>query len=83
MSSIAVLLIGVLNLYNIILLIRALISWFPIDPYNPFVRFIYSITEPVLEPIRRVLPATGGFDFSILAAFFLIMVLEQLLRSFL
>jgi YggT family protein len=54
-----------LSLYMYIVIARALISWVNPDPYNPIVRFLNSVTEPVLHPIRRKLPARfGGMDFS-------------------
>ena len=66
----------ILTLYMWVIIIRALISWVNPDPYNQVVRFLYSITEPVLSPIRRKLPLLGGgIDFSpvlvILAIIFL------------
>jgi YggT family protein len=77
------LLLIVLQLYSYVLLARALLSWIPnIDPYHPAVQFLYSITEPVLEPIRKLVPPLGGMiDISMIIAFFGIIVLEQLLRS--
>jgi YggT family protein len=55
----------VLNLYMWIIIARAVISWVNPDPYNPIVRFLYSITDPVLLAIRRRLPLSfGGIDFS-------------------
>jgi YggT family protein len=60
--------------YMWIIIIRALLSWVNPDPWNPIVRFLYQITEPVLRPIRHRLPFTG-IDFSpvvvILAIYFL------------
>jgi YggT family protein len=72
-----------LNVYSWVLLARALISWIPnLDPYHPAVQFLYRITEPVLEPIRKLVPPLGGMiDISMIIAFFAIIVLEQLLRS--
>jgi YggT family protein len=68
--------------YMWIIIIRALISWVNPDPWNPIVRFLYQVTEPVLRPIRRRLPATG-IDFSpaivILAIYFLQRFLIQVL----
>jgi YggT family protein len=77
------LLLVVLQLYSYVLLARALVSWIPnLDPYHPAVQFLYSITEPVLEPIRKLVPPLGGMiDISMIIAFFGIIVLEQLLRS--
>jgi YggT family protein len=54
------------------LLIRVILSWFPVDPSNPIVRVLWEITEPILAPLRRVIPRIGMFDLSPLAAFLLI-----------
>jgi YggT family protein len=43
---------------------RAVLSWVSPDPYNPIVRFVHNVTEPVLYPLRRRLPFLGGIDFS-------------------
>ncbi|MBW1732647.1 MAG: YggT family protein [Deltaproteobacteria bacterium] len=54
-----------LSFYMWIIIGRAVISWVNPDPYNTIVRFLYSVTEPVLYPIRRRLPINlGGLDFS-------------------
>ena len=54
-----------LSLYMYIIIVRAIISWVNPDPYNPIVRFLNSVTEPVLFRIRRRLPLFfGGIDFS-------------------
>jgi YggT family protein len=54
-----------LSLYMYIIIARAIISWVNPDPYNPIVRFLNSVTEPVLFRIRRRLPLFfGGIDFS-------------------
>lgn len=54
-----------LSLYMYIVIARAIISWVNPDPYNPIVRFLNSVTEPVLYRIRRRLPALfGSMDFS-------------------
>ena len=51
--------------YLWILIARVVISWIDADPYNPIVRFIYNLTEPVLEKVRERLPfLAGGFDLS-------------------
>jgi YggT family protein len=55
----------VLIVYMWIIIARALISWVNPDPYNPIVRFLYRVTEPVLRPIRYRLPTMGmGLDLS-------------------
>ena len=57
--------------------IRVLLSWFPIDPRNPLVTLLYDVTEPVLEPLRRVIPRMGMFDLSPLVALLLIQLLGR------
>ena len=71
-----------LSTYMIIIIVRALISWVNPDPYNPIVRFLHAVTEPVLYPIRRRLPfRAGGIDLSpiivLLAIFFIQAFLVQ------
>jgi YggT family protein len=53
-----------IQIYILIFIIRAVISWVSPDPYNPIVRFLYRVTEPVLRPIRYRLPDLGGLDIS-------------------
>ena len=54
-----------LQLYMWVLIAGAVLSWVSPDPYNPIVRFINSVTEPVLYRVRRLLPVSfGGLDFS-------------------
>ena len=48
-----------LSLYMFMIIARALISWVSPSPYNPIVQFLYTVTEPVLRPVRRRLPVTG------------------------
>ncbi len=64
--------------YMWIIIIRALISWVNPDPWNPIVRFLYQVTEPVLRPIRRRLPTTG-IDFSPIIVILAIMFLQRFL----
>ncbi len=65
------------------LLIRALLSWVNPDPYNPIVQFLEKFTEPVLSPIRRVLPVSlkFGIDISPVIAFLAIMFIRSFLVS--
>jgi len=64
LASFAWLLDKVLDLYSWAFIISALLSWVNPDPYNPVVRFLHRVTEPVLGPIRRALNIYGGIDFS-------------------
>ncbi|MBI5149944.1 MAG: YggT family protein [Candidatus Omnitrophica bacterium] len=63
-----------------LILIRALISWVSPDPFNPVVQFLYRTTDPILEPIRRLLPPMG-IDISPLIAFLAIYFLRSFLVS--
>ncbi|MCD4686642.1 MAG: YggT family protein [Anaerolineae bacterium] len=51
-------------LYSMVILARVLMSWINIDPYSPVARAIHDMTEPVLAPVRNMLPQAGGMDFS-------------------
>ena len=51
--------------YMLIVVARAILSWVSPDPYNPIVRFLYNVTEPLLYRIRRLIPFDmGGIDFT-------------------
>jgi YggT family protein len=68
---------AVLTIYMWIIIARAVLSWVNPDPYNPIVRFIHNVTEPVLFRIRRSLPVSySGIDFSPIVVFFAIMFLK-------
>jgi len=65
LKAIAVVLNYVLHFYMWIVIARAVLSWVNPDPYNPIVRFIHNVTEPVLYRIRTKIPLDfGGIDFS-------------------
>jgi YggT family protein len=59
-----VLLIGLLDIYSFVVLGAVVISWLQLPPSNPVATFLHTLTEPLLAPIRRVLPDMGGIDFS-------------------
>ena len=83
MNTVVEILSMALQIYSYVLLARALLSWIPnLDPYNPIVQILFRITEPVLDPIRKLIPPLGGMiDISIIVAFFGIMMLQYLLVS--
>jgi YggT family protein len=67
----------VLNIYMWTIIIRALISWVNPDPYNPIVQFLTRVTEPVLRPLRKLVPTWKlGVDLSPLIAILIIYFLE-------
>jgi YggT family protein len=67
------------NALTFALIARALISWFPIRPDHPIVRILYDITEPILAPLRRVIPMIGMIDITPLVALLLLQVIERFL----
>jgi len=86
LDAIATVLDLALNIYMWLIIARALLSWVNPDPYNPIVRFLYNVTEPVLSFLRRRVPVVfGGLDLSplivIAAIMFLRIFLVQTLRD--
>jgi YggT family protein len=73
----------ILKALQILIVIRAFLSWVSPDPNNSLVQFIYKITEPMLYPIRRLLPFSlkFGLDISPVVAFLAIIFLQQFLLS--
>jgi len=71
----------VLTLIYWLILIRALISWVNPDPQNPIVQFLYKATEPILYPIRKMLPLNFGIgiDISPIIAFLILIFLKNFL----
>ena len=70
----------VLTVYMWIIVIRAVISWVNPDPYNKLVVFLYRVTEPVLKPIRRIIPRHNlPIDFSPLIVLLVILFLQYFL----
>lgn len=65
LSAIATVVDLMLGLFLLLVIVRALLSWVSPDPYNPIVRFLYNVTEPLLYRVRRTVPAVvGGIDLS-------------------
>lgn len=75
------LLVTLLNIYSFILLARALMSWF--DPMfsSAIGQFVYRLTEPVVGPVRQVVPPIGGIDLSIMVTIFLCIILQRMIWS--
>ncbi|HML21046.1 MAG TPA: YggT family protein [Aggregatilinea sp.] len=68
-----------IQLYSMIILARVLMSWVQIDPSSPLARTLIDLTEPVLKPIRDLMPPAAGLDFSPIIAIILLQVLGQIL----
>ena len=77
LHAVAFLLDTALTIYMWVIIISSLLTWVNPDPYNPIVRFLYSVTDPVLRPIRRRLGMTMGIDISPLIVIFAIMFVRS------
>ena len=64
-----------LQVLLVAILVRVVLTWFPVDPSNPIIRLVFEVTEPVLAPFRRVIPRIGMFDLSPIAAMLVIQVI--------
>ena len=60
-----------------LLIATALLSWFPIDPRNRWVRMLHAITDPILHPIRLLVPPIGGFSLDIIIAVLLLSLIQR------
>ena len=70
---------ALLRLYSLMLVVYALISWIMHEHhYPPAVRWLQSMVEPILKPLRRFIPPIGGIDLSVIAALLII----EMIRSF-
>lgn len=71
----------VLNLYLMLIFIRVILSWVGTDLRNPVISIIYSLTEPVLAPARRIVPMLGNLDISPILVIIVIGALRELLTK--
>ena len=62
-----------------IILIRIILLWFPHNPYNPLIRIVYQISNPILNPIRHVISPIGGLDISPIIAIFIIQLIKNII----
>jgi YggT family protein len=80
LTAAAVVISWVLKIYMWIIIARAILSWVSPDPYNPIVRFIHNVTEPVLHQVRKRIPIMmGGIDFSPIIVLLAIIFLQYFL----
>ncbi|NOZ06825.1 MAG: YggT family protein [Chloroflexi bacterium] len=66
---------------NLAILARILLSWVQVDPYNPLVQLLFQVTEPILEPFRRIIPPIGMIDISPVVAIVVLQIVQQVLMS--
>lgn len=69
------------NVLTLAIFARVLLSWFPMAADNPIGRVIYDVTEPILGPLRRIIPSFGMLDISPLVALLLLQVLRNILLA--
>lgn len=65
--------------YSLVVLAAVILSWLRLSPDHPLIRVTHALTEPVLAPIRKVLPDFGGFDFSPMLLLMLLRFVRQAL----
>jgi YggT family protein len=81
-SNVIQLLVTLIQLYSLVILVRIILSWIPnVDRGNQIVRLLYQITDPVLEPVRRVIPPIGMIDISPIIVFIGLHILQRVLVS--
>ncbi len=66
---------------NLAILVRVILSWLNVNPYNPFVSFIYQVTDPIIEPLRRIIPPLGMIDVTPIIAMVLLSLIQQVLLT--
>lgn len=71
------LLYGLLSLYNLAIFVRIIFSWFGVSYSHRWMRFLVNITEPLLGPLRRLIPLVAGFDISPIIALVIIQILQR------
>ena len=59
----------IISLYEIVLIVRIVLSWVPHNESHPAAVLLYKVTEPVLEPVRRIIPSIAGIDVSPIIVF--------------
>ncbi len=79
--QIASLFVGFLWFLMIAVIARALLSWFPQAAKNQFGRVVFQITEPMIEPVRRIMPRTGMIDFSTLIVLVVLQIMIRVVGS--
>jgi YggT family protein len=71
------------TLLRIAILVRVIASWLPISPYSPWIRWSFTLSEPILRPMRRFIPPFRSIDITPIIAFFALGLLEALVREWL
>lgn len=69
------------TILKIALIVRVISSWLPISPFSVWVRWSYALSEPILAPMRRIVPNLGGLDITPILAYFLLSIVQSLLHN--
>lgn len=69
----------IIDLYSLVVLVAVILSWIQLDRRNPLVTITHALTEPVLAPIRKILPVMGGLDLSPMVLLIALQILKGLL----
>lgn len=84
MSTVLTIITQLFRVYEFLILIRVILSWVSPNSYHPAVQLLYRITEPVLAPLRRLIPPIGGtIDVSPVIALILLEIVNQVIVSLL
>lgn len=75
--SLAFLFNTIFNILYFLLIVRVILSWFAVDPYNEIVQILFRITDPILKPLKRLPLQAGVIDFSPIVAFMLLWFLRN------
>ncbi len=81
-STIVGILSNLIFVLTIAILIRSLMSWFPVSPQNPIYQVIFGITDPIIRPLQRVVPRLGMIDITPMVAMIILLVVQQILVQY-
>ncbi len=70
-----------LNIMLWAIIARSLLTWFPIDQSSPIVQLLHRVTEPMIDPLRKVMPNLGMIDLSPMAAIIVLILLQSVVSS--
>ena len=79
-DTIATIFVAFLYVLMFAIIIRALLSWFPNAQGSEFARLLHQVTEPLLDPVRRIMPRTGFIDLSAMVVIVLLYVMIEVVR---
>jgi YggT family protein len=80
-DTVATIFIAFLYLLIVAIIVRSLLSWFPNAQNNEFARVLHRVTEPLLQPVRQLMPRTGMIDFSAMVVIILLIVMVRVVET--